>query len=155
MERTSCSIHFINAEGKRDQLPLGEMQEVERSGRSTWQAYIMHPGQWPEPSTAVVPLMEGRPGQTAPRKVGPSQGNKHWTIEEINELLMVDPKGGIEQAAYGERIGRTAASVNRVLDRLRELIRCRQLRWDGRRIYRGSKANVSQWPVGFRNPKYP
>lgn len=148
-------LKYTNADGKPDRLSFGELHAVEITGRCDWYAYATKPSPWSHGTNRVAPLMHSRPGQTDPARWGPSQGNKHWTIEEINELLMVDPKGGIEQAAYGERIGRTAASVNRVLDRLRELIRCRQLRWDGRRIYRGSKANVSQWPVGFRNPKYP
>lgn len=47
-------------------LSYAELDAVEISGRSNWMDYAEAPAQWPEPSAAVIPLMDARPGKTEP-----------------------------------------------------------------------------------------
>ena len=52
--------------GHRHVMSGEEAEAIERSGYSTWQDYSYFPGSWPEPNTAVVPLMDARPGKVEP-----------------------------------------------------------------------------------------
>lgn len=52
--------------GELHWLPEEELRAVERSGHSSWQEYMSTPTKWPEPTVAVVPLMEARPGAVEP-----------------------------------------------------------------------------------------
>ncbi|HNR56749.1 MAG TPA: hypothetical protein PKJ19_16395 [Flavobacteriales bacterium] len=47
-------------------LSWDELMSVEVSGRSFLHDYISTPSQWPEPTAAVAPLMDARPGATEP-----------------------------------------------------------------------------------------
>jgi len=47
-------------------LTWDEIYAIEISGKSSLFEYITTPSQWPEPTTAVDPLMSARPGATDP-----------------------------------------------------------------------------------------
>jgi hypothetical protein len=154
MQTRSGSIPFINAEGKPDELPLGELEAVERSGCSSWQTYIMQRPQWAPPSAPVVPLMEARPGQTDP--VVPfhtlNRDGEVWTYGEICQAIRSNPKTHRERAALGAIMRRSPDGIQNVLLRVESLRSQRKLMWVGDRLLRGTKAQVYQWPIGFRNP---
>ena len=152
-------VPFKNAQGEPDVLPLGELEAVERSGRSIFGEYAMKPSQWPVAQVAVIPLMEGRPGATVPHPsffelIG--DGNKRWTITEIEVLLRQADEPDHSWAIIASRHKRSLSSVKTMGYKVSELIRVSRLKWDGVHLTRGPKATVYQWPIGYRNqPKQP
>ena len=52
--------------GEYHTITWEEVEDIERSGRSTWSQYASEPSQWPEPTAAFLPLCNARPGATIP-----------------------------------------------------------------------------------------
>ena len=150
-------VPFKNAQGEPDVLPLGELQCVERSGRSTWMDYATTPGEWPFVVVPMVPLMEARPGAVEPLHVDSptdlSRNGMDWSYDECCALVKTNPSRNVDIMAFAKQHGRTPMAVENQRSKLLDLMLQRKLRWDGQRLLRGHSALVYQWPIGFRNPK--
>jgi hypothetical protein len=148
---------YTDHNGITQTMGAEELEAVERSGRSSWYDYATTPTRWPEPTTPVVPLMMARPGATEPTIAHGSnildRNGVWWSYSELCHLMEESPSTAQEVLAFARKAGRTASAVQMQMHRLRELIACRKIRWDGRLLLRGKNAQVYQWPVGFRNPR--
>lgn len=147
---------FINAEGYMDIMPIAEAEAIERSGACSLWEYISTPTTWPQQTVPFVTLMEARPGATEPVELHGAWIDRNgmpWTYDELCQLLKDNPRTLTEQLQWGKERGRRVQGVHAQLYRLSDLMNQRKIKWDGERILRGRKAQVDQWPVGFRNPK--
>ena len=96
-------------------LSWDELMSVEVSGRSFLHDYISTPSQWPEPTAAVAPLMDARPGATEP-------GMGMLDLE--HQDFEMRPLTGLD-AAVGEHIEKDpsfASTFARIRDLLIELL---------------------------------
>lgn len=150
-------IAFKNAQGEPDVLSLGELQCVERSGRSAWMDYATTPNEWPAVVVPMVPLMEARPGAVEPlhvdRPTDLSRNGIDWSYDECCALIKANPSRNVDIIAFAKQHGRSPMAVENQRSKLMDLMLQRKLRWDGERLLRGHSALVYQWPIGFRNPK--
>ena len=158
MQTPSGNILFKNTQGEFDCLPLSELEAVERSGRSTWQEYAMETGQDVKQAAPVVPLMDARPGKTEPYYLKSAWNNDRsgvaWSYDELCELMRDHPIGIAEALDWGKMHGRSPQAVQTQMQRLRDMLIYKEIRWDGVRLLRGSKANANQWPFSLQNPKH-
>ena len=123
---------YLAPDGRYDAVSTEEVEAVERSGRSSWQSYALTPSTWPEPSSAVVPLMEGRPGAVEPW-VRPVEGVLNFgaqrTWEEMEKGVIHWQSAGRavcdgkwhSGAMYGSKLFKTMLTHPRVCARCEEL----------------------------------
>lgn len=141
--------------GKEHTLGADELEAVERSGRSSWQVYAMQPGEWPEPCIPVTPLLNARPGATEAQSMigiwNTDRNGVSWTYDELCELFRCSPSSHSNALEWGKQRGRSSQAVQAQMIKLVDLVVNQKLRWDGERLLRGKRAQVYQWPVGFKN----
>jgi hypothetical protein len=119
-------LPFKNAQGEPDVLPLGELEAVERSGRSRWMEYAATLGEWPAAPVPIVPLMEARSNQTTadaypahvtlPVSVSAKtfdemqKGGIHWKVNSRSACDSVFRPGGM---FAGPQFARASSNVRR------------------------------------------
>ena len=132
-------LPFKNAQGEPDVLPLGELEAVERSGRSSWQEYGMEIGEWPGEQFAVESLMEARPGQTIPGKYpahlpiiespcaktfeAMQKGGIHWKVNARSACDNIARPGGMFSGPQFARASSNARRCEACSDLYRTLVR--------------------------------
>ena len=84
---TSLSFHFL---GKLHHITLSEVDDIERSGRSSWQDYADTPDIQEKGETAsrLLALMETRPGKVKPMDVAllNQQSRSPYNLGNLGEI---------------------------------------------------------------------
>jgi hypothetical protein len=107
--RSGNGIQFINAQGEPDVLPLGELEAVERSGRSSWREYAATPGEWPQQHVQVIGLMRCRPGSIEPGErpaevpYQPMKIHERATLKEVQFVRLMSHMTAVNLGIILER----------------------------------------------------
>jgi hypothetical protein len=149
-------IQYTDHNGQQQFMGDAEIEAIERYNfdRQTIQQYMYWPAEFAEPTVPFSPLMEARPGKTDPWDVEYiPNGHMRWQLPDMIMLLKLYDEGVLPTAHIADRLSRTASAVLNRNRRLRSLINESRLTWDGVTLRRGTRANVYQWPLGFRNKR--
>ena len=118
--RSGNGIEFKNAQGEPDVLPLGELDSVERSGRSSWRDYAATPGEWPQQHVQVIGLMQRRPGGIEPSERPAEVVYQAMKIHEratLKQVQFVRMMSHITAVNLGIILGRGASFVRVLRER--------------------------------------